>query len=153
MPTLQVHEPTQLVFPDEELVNSLIDLYFTYWNFYMPLLHRPTFERQVVTGLHHIDESFGSVVLMVCALGARYSENRRVLMDGTDSWHSAGWKYFCQIQSTRRLIMLRPLKVYDLQVAAVSSLLFCWGNQDFLGSLYSHSCVADWPLSARFSTL
>jgi hypothetical protein len=49
---------------------------------YLPLLHRPTFQN--ASGLHRVYLSFGAVVLLVCALGAKYSDDLRVLLDGVD---------------------------------------------------------------------
>jgi hypothetical protein len=39
-------------FPSDILMNQLIDLYFIHQNIYLPLLHRPTFERGIAEGLH-----------------------------------------------------------------------------------------------------
>ncbi|KAK6974893.1 fungal-specific transcription factor domain-containing protein [Favolaschia claudopus] len=39
-------------FPPQPLLLDLIDLYFTQINIYIPLLHRPTFERDVRSSLH-----------------------------------------------------------------------------------------------------
>ncbi|KAJ6482780.1 fungal-specific transcription factor domain-containing protein [Mycena sanguinolenta] len=42
----------RLKFPSEPLMNQLIELYFIRQNVYFPLLHRPTFEREIAEGLH-----------------------------------------------------------------------------------------------------
>jgi hypothetical protein len=44
--------PYTFRFPSNTLLSTLIDLYFTRQNVYLPLLHRPTFERGVAEGLH-----------------------------------------------------------------------------------------------------
>ena len=66
-------------------------------NIYLPILHRHIFEDQLRQCLHLRDAEFGAVVLLVCAIGARLSDDPRVLADGTDDWHSAGFKWFSQI--------------------------------------------------------
>lgn len=106
-------------FPPSDLMDTLVDLYFQCTNMYMPLLHRPTFEQGIKDRLHLRDDGFGSVVLLVCAMGARFSEDPRVLLDGTDSPHSAGWKWFRQVQWVRKSL-LSPPRLYDLQIACVS---------------------------------
>ena len=60
---------------------SLVELYFEHCNIYLPALHRPFFFAAVADGLHRRNSEFGSLVLLVCALGARYSEDRRVLLE------------------------------------------------------------------------
>ena len=72
-------------FPPDDLMPALWDLFFTRCNMYMPLLHRPTFEQGIADGLHLRDEGFGSTVLLACAIGARFSGDPRVLLEGTES--------------------------------------------------------------------
>ncbi|KAF9021193.1 hypothetical protein BDZ89DRAFT_1019740 [Hymenopellis radicata] len=102
-------------FPEEDLMNSLIDLYFQNVNIFLPLLHRPTFERSLSEGLHHKDDMFAAVILLVCACASRYSDDDRVLLDGEESRHSSGWKWFDQVQLIRKSVLLPPT-LYDLQV-------------------------------------
>lgn len=54
-------------------MNELVNLYFYYNNSLVPLLHRPTFEREIAEGLHWRVTGFAEVLLLVCSLGARYS--------------------------------------------------------------------------------
>lgn len=72
-------------------MTSLLNLYFEHVNLFAPLLHRPTFGKGIASKLHTKNASFGGVVLLVCALGARLSDDPRVLEDGTQSTLSAGW--------------------------------------------------------------
>lgn len=107
--------PTQLFeFPEDDLAMHCVDLYFTNINLYLPLLHRPSFEKSIKEGLHLTNHGFAHVYLLVCAVGARYSKDPRVLLDGIDSWHSAGWKWFDQVQMVKRSIVSPPT-LYDLQ--------------------------------------
>ena len=95
-----------------------MDNYFIYMNPFLPILHRPSFERAIASGHHYADVGFGSVVMLVCAIGSRWSDDVRVRGEGM--WrHSAGWKYFDQIDAHRRSF-LGPPRLYDLQIYAVS---------------------------------
>lgn len=107
------------VFPEQDLLASLIDLYFKHSNLYIPLLHRPTFEKSVAQGLHLQNDTFGATVLLVCAVGSRYSDDPRILLDGVDSFHSCGWKWFDQVQMVKKSLLTAPT-LYDLQYYCVS---------------------------------
>lgn len=94
-------------------------------------------------------------MLLVCALGSRFSDDQRVLLerhgeehgararwvddeDQTDEdvedngrtkadaqdqglygWHSAGWKWFNQVELGCR-VLATPASLYDLQITCVS---------------------------------
>jgi hypothetical protein len=83
----------------------------------MPLLHRPTFEKSVSEGLHHTNAMFGATLLLVCAHGARYSDEPRVL--AAESPRSAGWRWFEQVNILRKSLYHRT-NLYELQMHAVS---------------------------------
>jgi hypothetical protein len=114
----------------------------------MPLLHRPSFERAINEGLHLQDDKFGANLLLVCANGARYSDDPRVLCDTEHKQnnegqeddksgeekesdngsanrgrqhlsHSSGWTWFDQVQKAKKSF-LTPSNLYDLQFYAVS---------------------------------
>lgn len=120
IPILQLQETPRFAFPESDLMNSLIELFFENSIRYLPILHRGTFQQQLKSGLHFTDEGFASVVLLVCSLGARFSDDTRVLLGDTDSWYSAGWKWFSQVQKNHKLVNLRPPRLFDLQICAVS---------------------------------
>lgn len=101
---------------------SLIDAYFQHFNIFMPLLHRPTFEKSLAEGLHFKDSMFGATLLLVCAHGSRYSEDPRVLAEGSDNPRSAGWKWFEQVNVFRRTLYQRTT-LYELQMHAASFFL------------------------------
>ncbi|EEB92917.1 hypothetical protein MPER_08500 [Moniliophthora perniciosa FA553] len=69
------------VFPENDLLVSLISLYFSQVNCYLPLVHAPTFKRNIYEGLHYTDHKFGGMVLTMCALASRYSDDPRVFED------------------------------------------------------------------------
>ena len=106
-------------FPEPSLLDDLVHLYFLNVHPYSPILHQPTFERLLNERLHHRDESFGGVVLIVCALGARHVNDPRVILEGTNSWQSSGWKWFSQVSITNKSLISYS-RLYDLQIACVS---------------------------------
>ncbi|KIL64052.1 hypothetical protein M378DRAFT_163769 [Amanita muscaria Koide BX008] len=120
-------------FPPDDLAKNLIDLYFQHFNLILPLLHRPTFDRLMAEGLHYRDLMFGGVVLLVCALGSRYSDDPRVILDGENDFHSCGWKWFEQVQMVRPKLLVAPsymeLQIHCLAVQylqGTSAPQACW---------------------------
>ncbi|KAF5342022.1 hypothetical protein D9611_002055 [Ephemerocybe angulata] len=126
------HKNVNYTFPEPDLVTALIDIYFQHVNLYLPLLHRPTFEKLVADGCHYENDSFASTLLLVCAIGARFSDDPRVLLDGEPSSHSAGWKWFEQVQMVKKSL-LAPPSLYDLQ-------FYCLSVQFLQGSSAPQSC-------------
>ncbi|KAF8210662.1 hypothetical protein K438DRAFT_1753295 [Mycena galopus ATCC 62051] len=88
----------QYSFPEPDLLLDLVDKYFAEVNPFWPVLHRPVFERKVADELHLRDHRFGGTLLMVAALGARYSDDPRVLLPD-HTLHYAGWKWHSQWDS------------------------------------------------------
>ncbi|KAF8992802.1 fungal-specific transcription factor domain-containing protein [Cyathus striatus] len=105
------------IFPPPGLIKELTDAYFEHVNLLYPLLHRPTFERGVESNLHERDAGFGSVLLLVCAVGSRYTEtiDKRTLVDGVDSPYSAGWKWYNQVHVVKPSLV-DPPTLYDMQL-------------------------------------
>lgn len=100
-------------------MESLIYNYFTRVNVFIPLLHRPSFERSLREGLQFKDRQFGSTVLMVCAIGSRYSPDPRVFLDG-ETELSCGWKYFSQISVLPKATFYKS-SLYSVQHHVVST--------------------------------
>ena len=105
-------------FPPRDLLDVLVDLYFFHMNTYCPLLHEPTFKQSIEDGEHLRIGGFGATVLLVCAIGSRFTRDPRVLLDYSDNHHSAGWKWFLLVERIRRT-SFAPAKIYDLQMYAV----------------------------------
>lgn len=101
-------------FPEDDLAASLVSLYFTEISVILPLLHRRTFEGGVATGLHFHDHGFAGTLLLVCALGAWYSDDPRVYLSGDTSGGSAGWKWYSQVQLAGQS-PFGQTTLYDLQ--------------------------------------
>lgn len=105
-------------FPDPDLLPSLVDNYFVHMNLIFPLLHRPTFEQSLAENLHLCDPGFGGVVLLVAAVGARFSTDPRVFVPGTDQNHSVGSIWFHQVRIVLRSFYTLPT-LCDLQIYCV----------------------------------
>ena len=106
-----------LDFPPPDLLRALVALYFDHQNIYLPVLHQPTFMRLLSQGRHITCHSFGFLVLIVCASGARYSEDPRALMLNGDPL-SAGWYWFNQVQN-HFPVNSGTSRLYDLQCICV----------------------------------
>ncbi|KAK0484058.1 fungal-specific transcription factor domain-containing protein [Armillaria novae-zelandiae] len=110
----QVRDNVEYNFPDNDLLWSLIDIYFTESNIFLPVLHWPSFERSVAESAHLIDPAFATVLLAVCAIASRYSTDPRVVIDNELS--SSGWKWMQQILVERKAnTFSSPPLLYDCQ--------------------------------------
>ncbi|KAL1745833.1 fungal-specific transcription factor domain-containing protein [Schizophyllum fasciatum] len=119
-PTCQP-EALDFHFPDADLLHRLVELYFEHVNLFLPLLHRPTFKQHIKDGLHLRDQYFAYVLLLVLGLASRYSEDPRVLVDGTNDLHSAGWKYVGQVINIRPAMSVRP-SLFEVQAYCLYTL-------------------------------
>ncbi|KAJ7459699.1 fungal-specific transcription factor domain-containing protein [Mycena latifolia] len=106
------------VYPPGDLIASLLDLYFANVHPFLPVLHRPSFERSVVEGLYLKDPQFGAAFLAVLGVASRYSNDSRVFVEA-DTSLSAGWKFVKQVQVVRKLF--EP-SLYDVQFHALMTL-------------------------------
>ncbi|KAF7374352.1 Zn(2)-C6 fungal-type domain-containing protein [Mycena sanguinolenta] len=106
------------VYPDSDLIDSLLDDYFTSFHPTLPILHRPTFERSVKEGLHLTDPDFGATLLSVLAIASRYSNDPRVFhCPGVTL--SSGWMFASQVQILPKLF---PPTIYEVQTYCLLSL-------------------------------
>ena len=119
---------------------QLVDAYFFHYNMFFPLLHRPTFDRDLQAGLHLTDECFGSIVLLVCAIGSKFSDDSTVLPEGIPHWHWAGWQWFDRVNSSRKLVHSYSPRLQDVQIYAVSTAILSW-------SMMSHPKIYSYLLS------
>ena len=104
-------------FPEPELLISLVEIFFRNISPMVPLLHRPTFMKDINNGLHRSDDKFGAIVLLVCATASRYSNDPRTLTEG-GQLRNAGWKWFSQVEPFSKAVLSGP-ELSDLQIAAV----------------------------------
>ncbi|KAF9068918.1 hypothetical protein BDP27DRAFT_765878 [Rhodocollybia butyracea] len=118
LPT-QLEPTSKLIFPPPDLLASLVEIHFQKRSGLMPVLHQPTFQRGIDTGLHERERAFGELVLSVCALGARFSSDERTLEEGAnltaqERSHSIGWKYINQITPLQELTPQNALYVVQI---------------------------------------
>ncbi|KAF7313268.1 Fungal-trans domain-containing protein [Mycena kentingensis (nom. inval.)] len=98
-----------LIFPDADLLASLVSIYFAQVNPFVGFIHRPSFDAAFRSGEHFRSSPFGSLVLAVCAVAARYSSDPRVLLPTANAdEHSRGWAYYRQIRPLRAQFTLIP---------------------------------------------
>lgn len=138
----QVHYP-DFAFPDDDLLSSLVHLYFTEVNPLVPLLHRPSFDKSVKDKLYLADKEFACVLLLVCAFASRYTDDPRVLSEGESCERSSGWKWVNQVTCVRKSLLTGPT-VYHLQV-------LCLLAQFMLGSTVPHMCWTIASIGLRLS--
>ncbi|KAJ4481097.1 fungal-specific transcription factor domain-containing protein [Lentinula aciculospora] len=127
-------ETPSYTFPKDDLLWDLTKIYFDQISPYsFPLLHRPTFERAISSGLHLIDHNFGATVLAVCALASRHSDDPRNHIHDSDFEQLIGWKWFRQIRLFRPrfvdTVTLYELQLYCLTFSYLSSTTIadaCW---------------------------
>ncbi|KAK0204125.1 fungal-specific transcription factor domain-containing protein [Desarmillaria ectypa] len=110
-------EKSCYVFPDNDLITNLVAIYFETVNPILPILHRPTFTKDVANGLHLRDENFGAILLLILAVASRYSDDPRVLADPS-SRLSAGWGFLVQAPIFKKTV-LAPPSLYEIQQAAL----------------------------------
>ncbi|GJE90306.1 fungal specific transcription factor domain-containing protein [Phanerochaete sordida] len=75
----------------------------------------------IASGLHLADEGFGAVLLLVCALGARFSTDPTRLPPGVTSWQLEGWRWFDQVRMARKFMSLTKTSLYDLQIPVLAA--------------------------------
>lgn len=109
------------IFPDPDLLQDLIQLYFDHMHPFLPILHGPTFKRSVQAGLHFEDHRFGEMVLALCALASRYSHDPRIILEGTNSEYSCGWKWFRQLRFFHACFVQAPC-LYEIQTYCMAIL-------------------------------
>ncbi|KAJ7906448.1 fungal-specific transcription factor domain-containing protein [Mycena leptocephala] len=113
-----------LSFPAEHLMQPLVSLFFSNVNLFIPVLHRPTFEECMHQGLHMRDLGFGTLLLLVCCLGALYLPEPTI--SNTDRQKLA-WKWYNQVELCGH--SLRHPTLYDIQAYCLAvQFLHCTSN-------------------------
>ncbi|KAF8210525.1 fungal-specific transcription factor domain-containing protein [Mycena galopus ATCC 62051] len=115
------NETPRYIFPDPDLMTSLLEIYFTNVQPTLPLLHRPTFEKSLAEGLHLTDFRFGGTVLALLSVASRYSDDPRVFVPGSNSALSSGWIFFNQVQVIRKSLFDEP-SIYEVQLYCLITL-------------------------------
>lgn len=70
--------------PDRDLINDLFDVFFQQLHPLMPIVHRPSLERDLATGRADKDSAFRGFVFTILAIASRFSNDPRVLADSGD---------------------------------------------------------------------
>ncbi|KAF9507697.1 hypothetical protein BS47DRAFT_1377865 [Hydnum rufescens UP504] len=105
--------PRNVEFPPPDLTHKLFELFFRYLTPFLPVIHRGTFEAQYASGLHFRQTSFAVVVLLVCAIASKFSDDPRVCLEHGGP-ASAGWRYFVQVKDLKKTLHA-PASLADLQ--------------------------------------
>lgn len=70
--------------PDRDLINDLFDVFFEQLHPLMPIVHRPSLQRDLSTGRADKDSAFRGFVFTILAIASRFSNDPRVLADSAD---------------------------------------------------------------------
>ncbi|KAJ7725325.1 fungal-specific transcription factor domain-containing protein [Mycena metata] len=107
-------------YPDEDLIASLLELYFSNVHPTVPILHRTSFEQSVAEGRHLLDAEFGGLLLSVLALASRCSDDPRVFVNNDPTVSlSAGFKFATQVKAIRFAF---ELSIHEVQMFLLLSL-------------------------------
>ncbi|KAJ6466134.1 fungal-specific transcription factor domain-containing protein, partial [Mycena vitilis] len=102
--------------PSQPRMAQLIELYFLHQNMYLPLLHRPTFERNIADGLHSRNDGFATTVLLVCAIASQWAVDPNIT--GLDL--TCGREWFEQVAPVGSHFF-RQASLYDLQYYSLAA--------------------------------
>ncbi|KAH6899480.1 fungal-specific transcription factor domain-containing protein [Coprinopsis sp. MPI-PUGE-AT-0042] len=90
----------ELLFPEADHIEQLVDVYFSKIHPFTPFLHRRSFEQSVRARAYLSDSSFGAALLALCALASRYSNDRRVFDASVNSELGCGYHWFQQVEAS-----------------------------------------------------
>lgn len=111
-----------LQFPEKDLMDHLIKLFFLNVNTFIPILHWQSFRNSVDADLHHQNYHFGALLCVVCAMASRYSTDSKVFYDEKYPEQSSGWQWFVQVQPVQPTSLVHPPSIYELQYYCLSAL-------------------------------
>lgn len=113
--------------PPEDLVPKLVDEYFFLFHHGFPLLHEPTFRRDLAEKTYERDKEFRHLCLTVFAIGSRSCSDERMYVprdllspDTPEIYrrYSAGWQLIGQMMS-EAYDWNAPPNLYELQSMVV----------------------------------
>ncbi|CAE6338505.1 unnamed protein product [Rhizoctonia solani] len=123
-------EHTLLELPPDDLMPILLNSYFD--NTFIPVVHRQLFEKQLREGLHRQEKSFLRLVLLVCANGARWCSDPRVLDERWPVSRSAGHRWFRQFELWHKsVITFHQLSLWDAQLLVLISMYLCGSSSTY----------------------
>ena len=123
-------------FPENDLLEHLVESYFNNVNYTFPLLHKPTFLENLKSKKFQWD--FSGVVLLICAIGSQYSDDARVLSDKKDP-RFAGENFY----KTFKLKCFRKSLFSSPSIEEIQSLILL---QVYFQSMSPHS-KAGWSIN------
>ncbi|CAE6438554.1 unnamed protein product [Rhizoctonia solani] len=116
--------------PCADLLPVLLSSYFD--NTFFPVIHRQLFENQLEQGLHKRDKSFLRLVLLVCANGARWCNDPRVLDERWPVSRGAGHRWFRQFELWQgNVITTHQLSLWDAQALVLIAMFFCGSSATY----------------------
>ncbi|CAE7179852.1 unnamed protein product [Rhizoctonia solani] len=117
-------EGLALDLPPEDLIPILVDTFFRM--LFFPFIHRGMFEKQLKANLHKRDGTYLRILLLICANGARWCDDPRVLDERWPVKLSAGHKWFRQLAYWQK----NPMEQIGLQDAQLITLfaIYCFGT-------------------------
>ncbi|KAJ6477825.1 hypothetical protein C8R47DRAFT_1139572 [Mycena vitilis] len=115
-----------LIFPDVYLMETLVSLYFSNVNSFLPLLQRGMIQDGINHRMHLHQYGFASMLLLVCALGSLY------LFDvSAQDRQTLAWKWYDQVELCGHSLRQQPT-LYDLQSYCLAArFLHCASNPRF----------------------
>ncbi|KAJ1305611.1 hypothetical protein OPQ81_000608 [Rhizoctonia solani] len=123
-------EHMMLELPSDDLMPILLNAYFD--NTFIPVIHRQLFEKQLKEGVHKREKSFLRLVLLVCANGARWCNDPRVLDERWPVSRSAGYRWFQQFELWHmNLIVTHQLSLWDAQILVLIAMFFCGSSATY----------------------
>ncbi|KAF5340505.1 hypothetical protein D9758_014544 [Tetrapyrgos nigripes] len=136
----RIEEEPMLQFPDDDHLQSLLEAYFAFHHPYQPLLHQASFERSVAEGFHLRNHQFGALLLAVCSVASKYSEDPRNLPKESSAVLALGWRWFQQLKLTR-LIFAEPVSLYELQTYCLQIHFLKTSYQSEAAWVLAGSCI------------
>lgn len=101
-------------YPPDDLLYSLINIYFDRVNFFLPLINKDVF----MDNLKHkkYDRHFGGLLLLVLAVASRFSDDPRVLSSNSDAYLQPGERFFNSCMTKTHCKIMEAPKIEDIQM-------------------------------------
>ncbi|KAJ7752259.1 fungal-specific transcription factor domain-containing protein [Mycena maculata] len=112
----------QYMFPENDLMATLVDLYFSNINVFIPLLHRPVFLECINERLYLGHNGFASTLLLVCALGSLYLSDTSL---SSQDREGLAWRWYGQVELCGHTLRQQPT-FYDLQSYCLAAEFLNW---------------------------
>ncbi|KAL5639361.1 hypothetical protein ACGC1H_006762 [Rhizoctonia solani] len=116
--------------PPEDLIPVLVDTFFE--AMFFPFIHRGMFKKQLNQGLHKRDGTFLRMLLLVCANGARWCDDPRVLDERWPVPLSAGYRWFRHFAPWQKSAM-EQIGLQDAQLLTLLA-IYCYGTSGNYGA-------------------